>query len=66
MSCMTTAQDITMTTTRFARELCYESCMSAEEMFIPRHQPPRMNWVVVTDEDGNRRLQIDWHAGRDD
>ena len=65
MSCMTlTAQDITMTTTQFARDVCYEGYMAAEELFIPQHQPLRMNWVVVTDENGSRRLQIDWHAGR--
>ena len=27
-------------------------------------QPVRMNWVVVTDENGNRRLKMDWHADR--
>lgn len=67
MSCMTLiAPDITMTTTQFARDVCYESCMAVEELFVPQHQPLRMNWVVVTDENGNRRLQIDWHADRED
>ena len=67
MSCMTlTAQDVTMTTTQFTRAVCYTSCMPVDELFVPQYQPLRMNWVVVTDENGNRRLQVDWHADRDD
>ena len=67
MSCMTlTAQDITMTTTQFTRDVCYESCMAVEERFVSQHQPLRMNWVVVTDENRNRRLQIDWRADREE
>ena len=66
MSCMVlTAPKITMATTQFARTACYESCWCLEEQFDPRHQPLRMKWVVVTDDNGNRRLQIDWHAGRE-
>ena len=65
MSCMTlNAKDITMTTTQFTRDVCYESCMPVEEVFVPQHQPLRMNWIVVTDENGNRRLQMGWHAER--
>lgn len=67
MSCMTlTAQDVTMTTRQFTRALCFESCLPMEELFVPRHQPLRMNWVVVTDENGNRRLQMGWQADRAD
>jgi hypothetical protein len=66
MSCMTlTAQDITMTTTQFTRDVCYESCMPVEELFVPQHQPLRMNWVVVTDKDGSRRLCAEWLAADD-
>ena len=67
MSCMTlTAKDITMTTTQFTRDVCYQSCMPVEEVLVPQHQPLRMNWIVVTDENGNRRLQMGWHAERAD
>ena len=66
MSCMTlTAPEITMATTQFPRTACHESCWRVEEQFHPRHQPLHMSWVVVTDENGNRRLQIDWHADRE-
>lgn len=66
MSCMTlTAPEITMATTQFTRTARYESCWRVEEQFDPRHQSLRMNWVVVTDDNGNRRLQIDWHADRE-
>jgi hypothetical protein len=61
-----TAQVITMTTTQFTRSLCYESCMPVEQFFVSQHQPLRMNWVVVIDENGNRRLQMGWHADRAD
>jgi len=65
MSCMTlTAQDVTMTTTQFTRAVCYASSMPVEELFVPPYQPLRMNWVVVTDENGNRRLQMGWQADR--
>jgi hypothetical protein len=65
MSCMTlTASEITMATTQFTRTACHEACWRVEEQFHTRRQPLRMNWVVVTDENGSRRLQIDWHAGR--
>lgn len=67
MSCMTlTAPDITMTTTQFTRAICTERCLPVEELFIPQHQSVRMNWVVVTDENGNRRLQMGWQADRAD
>jgi len=67
MSCMTlTAQDFTMMTTQFTRAVCYERCVPAGKPFVSQHQPLRMNWVVVTDENGNRRLQMGWHADRAD
>ena len=67
MSCMTlTAQEITMTTTQFTRTVGYESCMPVEEIFAPEYRRLRMNWVVVTDENGNRRLQMGWRADRAD
>ena len=28
-------------------------------------QQLHMNWVVVTDDNGKRRLQMDWRAGQD-
>jgi hypothetical protein len=61
-----TAQDITMTTTQFTRAVCLQNCLPVEELFVPQYQPLRMNWVVVTDEDGNHRLQMGWHANRTD
>ena len=67
MSCMTLiAPEIMMATRQFVRAACYENCSRVEEHFPAQHQPLCMNWVVVTDENGNRRLQIDWHADRGD
>lgn len=65
MSCMIlTAPKVTMATTQFNRTAAYEPCSVVEEHFATRQQPVHMNWVVVTDENGNRRLQIDWLADR--
>ena len=67
MTCMIlTAPEITMATTQFMRAAYCERCLSVEESFATQHQPLRMNWVVVTDENGNRRLQMGWHADRED
>jgi hypothetical protein len=66
MSCMTlTAQGITMSTMQFKRAVCYERCAPVEEYRAPRQERLRMNWIVVTDENGNRRLQMGWHADRE-
>ena len=66
MSCMTlTAQGLTTTTTRFTRAVCCESCMTVEQPFVPQPRPLRMNWVVVTDDTGNRRVQMGWRADRE-
>ena len=65
MSCMVlTTPEIKMATKQFLRSACYENCSPSEQFHI-QHKPLRMNWIVATDENGNRRLQIDWHADRE-
>ena len=67
MSCMTLiAPAITMATTQFMGTACYENRSALQERFSAQYPPLRMNWVVVTDENGNRRLQMGWHADRAD
>lgn len=58
------ALEITMATTQFMPTVSQESSLPAEEYFITEHQPLRMNWVVVTDDNGNRRLEMAWHVDR--
>ena len=67
MSCMIlTVQDVAMTTTQFTRAVCFANCPPVDELFVPRRQALRMNWVVATAENDNRRLQMGWYADRAD
>jgi hypothetical protein len=61
MTCCTIAfeKTLAMPTTQFARAIQYEDAASWPSGRITEHTP-RMSWIVVTDNDGNRRLQIKW------
>lgn len=66
MSCMiVTAPEITMATTEFMRCVLRERSPVIEQ-FPTQNQPLRVNWVVLTDDNGNRRLQMGWRADRGD
>jgi hypothetical protein len=47
-------------TTQLARVIRYE--VSAPRQEQNTGHTPRMNWVVVTDRDGNRVLRMQWVA----
>jgi len=65
MACMTLlAQPMAMATTQLARVIRYEVSAPWEEQNSGR-QPLRMNWVVVTDKSGSRRLRMQWKAAED-
>jgi len=67
MCCATLiAQETMMATTELMRSACYDICWPLQDHQKTHYRPLRMNWVVVTDENGNRRLQMGWHADRDD
>jgi len=57
------APTITMATTQLMqkvrRDICY--VQTAERSV----RAPRMNWVVVTDEKQNRRMQMQWMPSAD-
>jgi len=59
MCCITCiAPTITMATTQLMREVRRETCcIQASERNV---HAPRMNWVVVTDENQNRRMRMQW------
>jgi hypothetical protein len=66
MCCATLiAQETMMATTELMRAAC-EICWPLQDQQKTQYRPLRMNWVVVTDENGNRRLQMGWDAKRDD
>jgi hypothetical protein len=57
------AQEATMATTQLARAVAYQACWPAVER-ESEYSQVRMNWVVVTDQDGNRQLRMCWRADR--
>jgi len=60
MCCTTlTAMQATMATTQLMPALCCQVCWPREEQKAEQ-KPLRMNWVVVTDGDGRRRLRMCW------
>lgn len=66
--CTTTmnALETTMATTQVMHDVNYE----VRSPWLPQpkaeHKPLRMNWAVVTGEDGTRQLRMHWEAARDD
>ena len=65
MACMTLiAQPMTMTTTQLARAIRYDEVFT-RQMESNLVQDLRMSWVVVTDGNGNRKLQIEWARSAD-
>jgi hypothetical protein len=59
MCCITLiASPITMATTQLIREPIGRNCrVEARERNV---NAPRMNWVAVTDDKQNRRMQMRW------
>jgi hypothetical protein len=63
MACITTiAPPMTMATTQFTRETARKAFAPVEFDYSSTPQSPRMNWVVVTDSNGSRRLRMNWMA----
>jgi hypothetical protein len=56
------AKPMTMATTQLAREIRYEGSIPWQSTDDTKRQPLRMNWVVVTGEDGRRQLRMQWLA----
>jgi hypothetical protein len=54
------AQDVTMATTELMRAAGHVVCWPRQEQLRQEFRAPRMNWVVVTDENHNRRMQMVW------
>jgi hypothetical protein len=64
--CCTTlfAQPMTMVTSQVTRAAAVEVCRPRQNQDTG-FKPVRMNWVVVTDENGNRQLRVCWFADQD-
>jgi hypothetical protein len=61
MACITLfAQPMAMATTQLARVIHCENISSCHLEDHVERKAPSMSWVVVTDSNGNRKLQIQW------
>jgi hypothetical protein len=54
-----------MATTQLARVIHHEDAFSWQVKPKTEHKSLRMNWVVVTDEQGRRQLRMHWVAVED-
>ena len=61
MSCMTLfAAPVAMATTQLKRVIHYEEALAWQPEGNVDHQVLSLSWVVFTDGNGNRKLQIQW------
>jgi hypothetical protein len=61
MACITLfAQPLAMATTQLARVIRYEDVPTWQLENNAERNILRMSWVVVTDSNGNRKLQMQW------
>jgi hypothetical protein len=66
MACITLfAQPLAMATTQLARVVHYEDTPVWEFGNGVDRKSLSMSWVVVTDSNGNRKLQIQWAPSAD-
>lgn len=49
-----------MATTKLTRAACYQITWAQPDEVRVEGQQLRMNWVVVTDEKGRRKLRMGW------
>lgn len=67
MACMIQfAPLMAMAATPLTRAVRYDDASTRQLDGITRHGPVRMNWVAVTDGNGNQRLQMKWTPSADD
>jgi hypothetical protein len=59
------ANPLAMTTTQLTRAICREESTRWHPEVRLDSRPLRMNWVVVVDKKGNRRLRMNWAANED-
>jgi hypothetical protein len=59
------AQPMAMATTQLARAIHYENVSACQLEGDVEHKSLSMSWVVVTDNNGKRKLQIQWTPSED-
>lgn len=53
---------VTLATQSLARAASYDGHRAVDEKAEHEFRPVHMNWVVVTDPNGHRQLQMRWRA----
>jgi hypothetical protein len=66
MACITLfALPLAMATTQLARAIHHEDALTSPWISNVERKSLSMSWVVVTDNNGNRQLQIQWTPSED-
>lgn len=66
MACITLfAQPLAMATTQLEQAIHHEDARSWQLNEIVERSSLRMSWVVATDNNGNRKLQMQWTPSAD-
>jgi hypothetical protein len=66
MACLTVfAPTIAMATTQLTRVIRYEAVVSWRMEQNLERTSLRMNWIVATDDSGNRQLRMQWQAAKE-
>jgi hypothetical protein len=60
MACITLFAPVAMATSELARAIHYEDASTGQFESNVERTSLRMNWVVVTDSNGRRTLQMQW------
>jgi len=60
MACIPFVAPLAMTTTELTRAIRYEIAWTGQSRSNVESNSLRLSWVVVTDNDGSRRLQMQW------
>lgn len=67
MACMIQmAPPMTMAATPLVRVMHYEDVTTWHFEGVEKSTTLRMNWVAVTDSNGNRKLQMQWKPSAED
>jgi hypothetical protein len=55
-------QPATIAATSLSRAACYDKSLPVDEKHQTEFRPVHINWVVATDANGKRRLQMHWRG----
>jgi len=65
MACIALSAPLAMATSELAHAIRYEAAWTGQFKSNVERTSLRMNWVVVTESNGSRRLQMQWEPSAD-